>query len=135
MGCTGKMTPDKFMVFDSVEYVKEFPLVSELPEKTLPDIDVMGINDFRIIDSMIVFSLRGSDSLWSIYSLPEHKLVGKCFTKGNGPEEFVQSPRVAFKTDFFAGGGNLSAIIYDFQTGKVIKADIAVSLKLHENVM
>lgn len=135
LGCTGEMTPAKFMVFDSVEYVEEFPFVYELPEKKLPDIDVMGINDFRIVDSMIVFSLRGSDSLWSIYSLSEHKLIGRCFTKGNGPEEFVQSPRVAFKTDFFSDGGSHIAIIYDFQTGKVVKVDISASLESHENMM
>ena len=133
--CVQEFTPSKFMTFDSVNYVNEFPYVIELTEGKVPEIDVMGINDFCIVDSIIFFSQRGSDSLWSLFSLPDYKLLGKCFTKGNGPGEFVGVPRVAFKTDFFHEKGDLFANIYDFQTGKVMRSNISASLVQRKNVM
>ena len=122
------------MSFDEVKYVDKFPLVRELAEKSFPAMDVIGVNDFRIIDFTIVFSLRGNDSLWACYSLPDFKPLGKCFTRGSGPNEFLDSPNASYQTDFFRDGADLSAVIYEFQTGRVVKADIGNSLKRHESV-
>lgn len=134
-GCVKEFSSARFMIFDAVDYVEGFPRVIELTEGKVPEFDVMGINDFCIVDSIILFSQRGSDSLWSIFSLPDYRLLGRCFTKGNGPGEFIEAPRTAFKTDFFYEKGSLIANIYDFQTGKVVRSDISASLAQHKNVM
>lgn len=131
--CVHEFISSKFMVFDSVNYVNKFPYTINLKDSKVPEFDIIGINDFCIVDSIILFSHRGSDSLWSVFSLPDYKLLGRCFTKGNGPGEFIQAPRVAFKTDFFQKEGQLFANIYDFQTGKVVQSNISASLIHHKN--
>lgn len=134
-GCVKEITPDRFMTFDAVDYVKEFPYVAELTESEVPDIDIIGINNFCIVDSMMFFSQRGSDSLWSVYSLPDYRLLGKCFSQGNGPGEFAGAPNVSYNTDFFYKDGRLFADIYEYQTGKAVRSDITAALERHETVM
>lgn len=129
-GCNnGKYSPKEYMVFDEIEYVDGFPDVYKLSGKPMADIGLMGVRDFRIVDSMLVFSLRGNDSLWSFYSLPEYRLLGRCFTKGSGPDEFVDLPETAFKTDFFREGADWFACIYEFPTGRLKKANISSLLR------
>lgn len=127
--CNDSLLPDKSMAFKNVEYIEAFPHVYHLSGDTVPDIDIIGINDFCVVDSMMVFSLRGSDSLWAFYSLPEYRLLGRCLTRGDGPNEFVQIPGVSFKTDFFRNEGELSAVIYDSQKGRALKLDVNAVLK------
>ena len=104
-GCVQKSSSAQYMTFDTVDYVDGFPCVVELTESKEPEFDVIGINDFCIVDSIMFFSQRGGDYLWSLFSLNDNRLLGRCFTKGTGPGEFVMAPRVAFKTDIFHGEG------------------------------
>ena len=134
-GCVQKSSSAQYMTFDTVDYVDGFPCVVELTESKEPEFDVIGINDFCIVDSIMFFSQRGGDYLWSLFSLNDNRLLGRCFTKGTGPGEFVMAPRVAFKTDIFHEKGYLYANIYDFQTGKVTRSDIRASLEQNKNVM
>ena len=132
-GCVQKSSSAQYMTFDTVDYVDGFPCVVELTESKEPEFDVIGINDFCIVDSIMFFSQRGGDYLWSLFSLNDNRLLGRCFTKGSGPGEFVMAPRVAFKTDIFHEKGYLYANIYDFQTGKVTRSDIRASLEQNKN--
>ena len=132
-GCGKQSGPDKFMMFDDVEYIKKFPHTYRLSGGTVPDIDVIGITDFHVIDSMMAFSLKGSDTLWAFYSLPDYRLLGRCLTRGDGPGEFLQVPNVDFKSDFFKKDGRLSAVVYDFQKGRAMKLNVDSVLVSHRN--
>lgn len=129
-GCRNNaMTSDRYMVLDDIEYVDAFPKTYVLSDRIDPKIDIIGINDFCVVDSMMVFSTRGGDFLWTFISLPGYAPLGSLLTKGDGPFEFVQIPRVSFKTRFYRENGQLFAGIYDFQKGKLLKMDVDSSLK------
>ena len=50
-------SPTSFMGFkDQIVYVKEFPQTFTLSGETVPDIDIIGIQDIQICDTMIIFS-------------------------------------------------------------------------------
>lgn len=123
--CSQSPTPSSpnFMVFDNVEYVTEFPKSFNLSNKTVPDIDVIGITNFTVYDSNIIFSTKRKDSLWFVFSLPDYYYRGSFLSNGNGPFEFVQSPRVN-AGKLFKENEELFVGIYDFQKGRVFKLNI-----------
>ena len=122
------ITTDKYMVLDDVEYIRTFPNTYALSDRIDPEIDIIGINDFCVLDSMIAFSTKGGDSLWTFISLPDYTPLGRFLTSGDGPFEFIQIPRVSFKTSFYREKGQLFAGIYDFQKGKLFKMNVDASL-------
>lgn len=122
-------SPTSFMGFkDQIVYVKEFPQTFTLSGETVPDIDIIGIQDIQICDTMIIFSGKGQENLWACYSLPRYDYLGSLLTKGNGPNEFIQAPWVSSAT-FFNERDELHAGIYDFQRGRVFNANITQTLK------
>ena len=131
IGCSQSPTASplsNFMVFDDVEYVTEFPQSFKLTDKIMPDIDVIGITNFAIYDSNIIFSTKRKDSLWFVFDLPEYNYRGSFLSNGNGPFEFVQSPWVDSKTKFFEENDELFVGIYDFQKGRIFKLNIDKTL-------
>lgn len=122
-------SPTSFMGFkDQIVFVKEFPQTFTLSGETVPDIDIIGIQDIQICDTMIIFSRKGQENLWACYSLPRYDYLGSLLTKGNGPNEFIQAPWVSSAT-FFNERDELHAGIYDFQRGRVFNANITQTLK------
>lgn len=122
------LSSSNFMVFDDVEYVTAFPQSFKLTKKSVPDIDVIGITNFVIYDSNIIFSTMKTDSMWSVFTLPEYNYRGSFLSKGNGPFEFVQSPWIGAKSKLFKENDELFASIYDFQKGRLLKVNIDKTL-------
>lgn len=58
-GCVQKSSSAQYMTFDTVDYVGGFPCVVELTESKEPEFDVIGINDFCIVDSIMFFPSVG----------------------------------------------------------------------------
>jgi len=85
---------------------------------------VIGITDLSIYESNILFSTKKTDSLWSVFTLPEYNYRGSLLSKGNGPFEFVQSPEVGYETKLFEEKDDLVAGVYDSQKGRVFKVNI-----------
>ena len=112
-----------YMAFDDIKYVTEFPQSFKLTDKIVPDIDVIGITNFTVYDSNIIFSTKRKDSLWFVFSLPDFYYRGSFLSNGNGPFEFVQSPRVN-AGKLFKENEELFAGIYDFQKGRVFKLNL-----------
>lgn len=125
------MTPDKYMGLGNVEYISAFPKTYTLSDRIDPGIDLIGINDFCVLDSMIAFSTKGGESLWTFLSLPDYTPLGSFLTRGDGPFEFIEIPRVSFKTKFYREKGQLFAGIYDFQKGRLFKMDVNASIDSH----
>ena len=64
--------------------------------------------------------------------MPEYNHRGSLLSKGNGPFEFAQSPRVSSKTKLFKENDELFAGIYDFQKEKIFKLNIDKSLNTNK---
>lgn len=116
----------EYMILDSVEYIEEFPQTMLLQNKTAPDIDVIGIKDFIISDSLLIFSTGMPEGLWTFLSLPDYTHYGSFLKKGQGPFEFTQLPWVSQQA--ISNDHGHFVFIYDFQQGKLLKMDLSETL-------
>ena len=133
ISCSHSSSPSNYMVFENVRYVTAFPKTFSLDntlEVNLDSIDIIGINDFCIYDSLLILSTTDREGLWSFVSLPDYVFIGKFFTLGQGPYEFTQSPYVGSnKVKFFKEKEELFAAIYHFNKGMLYKMNISESIK------
>ena len=121
-----------YMILDEVEYVKKFPQTFSLGNGMMPKIDIIGIQNFVIYDSIMIVSTNDKDGLWSFVSLPDYNLLGSLLTKGNGPFEFIQPPSVGGEMKLLKENNQLMAYIQDFQKGRIFRLNIDKSLKAKE---
>lgn len=134
IGCKQPLPPSpssNYMMLDSIRYIDNFPQSFSLTDDVLVDLDIIGMNDFIIYDSLLVVSTRDADGTWSFFSVNDYKSLGRFIRIGGGPNEFIQAPSVS-KATFFEEEGQLFAGIHDFQLGKVYKMNIYESLLTKE---
>jgi hypothetical protein len=117
------------MVQDEVKYIKKFPQSFTLKNKSEVNIDLIGMKNFVVYDSIMIVSTGDSNGMLSILSLPEHKDLGSFLTRGDGPFELTQLPSVNREMKLVRENGQLRAFIYDFQKGKLLKVDIDKLIK------
>ncbi len=129
--CKHNTSSDNNMAFDSVNFVEKFPRSITLQNKTEPKIDVIGIRNFAIYDSLLIFSTINDDALWSLVSLNNYSTLGNFLKKGQGPFEFIESPSVGSRATF-SKQDSLFAYIYDSQKGNLLKMNIDESLRSKE---
>lgn len=116
-----------YMMLDSIRYIDKFPQSFTLTNDVPVDLDIIGMNNFVIHDSLFVFSMRKKEGIWSFFSVNNYKFLGDFLRVGGGPNEFIQAPSVSSAT-FFTDKGQLCAGILDFQLGKIYKMNIDNSL-------
>lgn len=126
-GC--KESSSNYMVLDEIKYINKFPKTFCIMDGTDENLDIIGVKNFIIHDSIMIFSTTDSEGLWSFYSLSEKKNLGSFFKIGNGPFEFVQPQSVGDKVKICSEDNTLYAYIYDFHRGKVLKMNISESIK------
>lgn len=127
-----------YMAFDHVEYVSDFPATFTLKDRKTPDIDVIGIRDFLIYDSIMVLGTSNPEGIWSIISLPHYKHLGSFLKRGEGPVEFMQGPTASSISKIVRENGQLVAYLYDFQKGNLKKFNLGQTLtsgELHISLM
>lgn len=121
-------TSDNNMAFESVIFVESFPRSFQLGKPEEQYVDVIGVRNFAIQDSLLIFSTVNDDALWSFVSLNDGTVKGNFLKKGQGPLEFLQSPSVATRTTFIKQD-SLYAYIYDSQRGALLKMNVNESLQ------
>ncbi len=130
VGCTRNNTTGQsdLMAFDDIEYTHKFPKTYSANGKEV-NIDVIGVKNLLIHDSMIIFSTNHSDSLWTIASLPDLQIKGSMLKSGQGPNEFTYPPSVAFNTKITKEKDQYFAYLYEFYKGELLKLNISASLQ------
>jgi hypothetical protein len=113
-----------YMAFDHIEYVSDYPATFTIKDRKILDINIIGIRNFVIYDSIMILSTSNPEGIWSIISLPDLQILRSFFKRGEGPLEFMQGPSAEGKTKIVREKGQLLAYIYDFQKGKLKKLDI-----------
>lgn len=124
----------EYMSFDNVEYVSKFPKEFTLNAIGKPIVKDVGLREIRVINELLIAEIKGSESLWDIYKLPEYILLGSFLKKGDGPLELMQGADLN-KTNFEIKNGHLIAYIYDFQKGRVMQFNISESLSSGKEVL
>lgn len=119
-----------YMVLDQIEYVNEFPVNLNLPDEGLDTgLDIIGIQNFQVIDSLLLICQSSSQGFWRFYSLNDHKLLGKMLSIGQGPNEFRYPVSSGNYYTMEEENGNLFAMILDQYKGGVYRLNITESLE------
>jgi hypothetical protein len=131
-GCSElRKSPSDYFVFDDVQYVSEFPQSFTLDnpvEIDLESMDLLGLQGFRIIDSLLILSVSGPNGVWAFVSLPDLQLSGRFLSIGQGPNEFSWIPELT-KASFVKEDGTRYVHIYDSPAGRLYKMNIDESIK------
>lgn len=124
----------KNMAFDDINYIEDFPQTFSVEGEKI-DLDVIGVQNFLISDSNIVFSTTNKDSLWVIASLPDLKVKGSMLKRGQGPTELTTFPSTTYNTKFIKNSDQLLAYIYEYNKGELIKLNVTESLEAGEAIL
>ena len=123
----------EYMVLGQTRYVEKFPLSYSLQEgREVVEYDVIGVRDFLICDSLIIFSTVDKEGLWSCYSLHNQAFLGKFLKQGNGPNEFFMTPWVSQASMMYDENNDLNAVIRESMQQKVLKINITKTLENKE---
>src|SRR5690554_3495939 len=106
-----------YMSFDNIKYIDTFPH-SFSPNGDKQVIDVIGVRNFLIYDSIMIMSTINKDSLWVIASMPDFQIKGSMLKIGQGPNELTVPPSVAYNTKITEVNNKLFAYIYEPYKGE-----------------
>ncbi|MGM0944892.1 MAG: hypothetical protein ACQEW9_06880 [Bacteroidota bacterium] len=122
-----------YMTFDSIHVVNRFPKIHAVEKGQDVKIEIIGLWNFEIIDSLIVTATMNSRGLWQVYNLPDFDHLGSFLSLGEGPKQFFKSPSVGDKVLFRSEGNDITALIYEFTKGELIKFNLNQSIKLGQD--
>ncbi len=129
-GCNKKQGiapgPD-YMILEDVSLVKKFPQTIHLGNPERVGLDVPGILDIAVKDSLLILSTQKAEGMWEFFSLPALDPLGGYLRKGNGPNEMIQTPWL-YSTSFLVEGGELVAYLYDFARGRLLEMNVSRSV-------
>ena len=112
-----------YMVLDEVNYISEFPHSHKIGNGIPVTTDAIGAQTFAIYDTLLFIQTSDPANFWSVYSLPDERLLGKFFPKGNGPNEFLWAPALNH-TEFYKENGRIFARIFDYMKDRIVMTDI-----------
>lgn len=132
-GCSKSTKQPLCMSLDDIVFVNDFPEVLSLSEgieiNLEEELDIIGVRDFIIKDSLLIFTTKIAKGAWAFFNLSDYKNVGEFLQQGDGPFEFNQIPLVSTKAKFSQEDNTLYAYIYDFVKGYIYKMDIYESIE------
>jgi hypothetical protein len=129
-GCSNSKISSDYMVLDDIQYTTEFPqsfMLDRSIEVDFESMNIIGMSDFRIYDSLLVLSVADKEGALTLLSLPDYHFLGKFLSLGQGPDEFLFNPELT-KATFFEEEGARFVWIYDSLTGKLYKMHIDKSI-------
>jgi len=119
-----------YMAFDSVYLIKDFPKTETIDSGIEVSKEIIGMWNFEVVDDLMIVSTRNQRGAWEAYTLPGFELFGKFLSVGEGPKELSATPSVSDKVHFDLSHGEKSALIYDFQRGRLLKLFLERSVDL-----
>lgn len=120
------------MGFDDIVYVTGFPETYTLQDWKVPNVDIIGLRNFAIKDSLLILNSTKSKGIWSLYELPDYTFFGSFLDRGEGPLEFMYGPSIKTNAKVVREGEQVLAYLYDFQKGRLLKFNISKSIASKE---
>lgn len=130
VGCKA-ITTTNYLCFDEVKYITQFPQTIQLDPGEPVELDLIGIQDMLIHDSLMIVGTSNSRGYWSFFSLPDFEHKGDFLLQGNGPQEFRYPPS-AGKAQFRAEDGKTVIYISDTNKGRIMCMDLSETLRAKE---
>lgn len=121
-------TENKYMAFENIFYISDFPKIFNLDEGEKLELGIMGVQSLCVKDTILMVSTLDDTGYWSFFRLPDYDCVGKFLAKGRGGNEVLASPRVAWQS-FFRQGNELYSAIYNFYSGDLLEMNVSKTLK------
>ncbi len=120
------------MTFDSISYVYDFPKTLFIAEGQQVGEEIIGLLNFAIEGDLLITSVRGNKDLLQVSRLPDMQPYGNFLSIGQGPKE-VSSTLSANDLRFEFTEMDTSALIYDFQRGRLLRLDMDESVRLRRD--
>lgn len=117
---------DRSLTFSDVTYVKEFPEHSTVIESSKIPLDLPGLQDIKLKDSILFVSQKGQDRVIKMFSYPDLKFLGDFAPIGNGPGELMNVPFFS-ETSFSRHNDSLYINIPDFKM-KIVRYNVTAAL-------
>lgn len=111
MTACGSSEPS-YLKYGDVSYVTEFPHEYSLPEQEPFMSDMMGVVSVRGVDSLLIGINADQEYFMGLYSLNSGKKLADLFKRGQGPGEYVSSPRV--QKFIISGDSVMACMIYNY---------------------
>lgn len=117
---------DKTLTFSDVTYVTEFPEHIKVVESTKIPLDLPGMIDIKLKDSLFFVVQRGQDRVIKVFSYPSLNFLGDFAQIGNGPGEFLYNPYFLYSS-FNIQNDSLYLNIPDFKM-KIVRYNVTAAL-------
>ena len=111
---------------DNLVGIEEFPKKIVLSDAEPVRLDIIGINDIAIHDSLMFFGTQDKMGSWKIVNLNTMQLIGEFLAKGNGPNEIVQVPWPS-NSEIVVENGTLVSYLKDMDKRRMLRFDITKS--------
>ena len=133
LSCSKNPSPSEdYMILDDVEYVKDFPIHTDLGNAEESGFDIIGMANFKILDSILFVPVkREADGFWQFYSMANKDRVAKLLSIGQGPNEFSNPVLSENQFSITNNGGDVFASIFDNRKGEIYKFNVSKTLLSH----
>lgn len=107
-------------------------IINQFPNTQAPlgekiDLEIIGVNDLFVIDTfLITFKPSGYNNFFEIYSTTDYKYLGKCLSKGRGPNEFLS---IQYLGEYSISNNDILLLISDGILQKGARLNLSQSLK------
>jgi hypothetical protein len=128
--CSSKEAESQ-LTFTKTYYVEEYPQNSVIAKSNKIDLDLQGIIDIRLRDTLLFISKEGSNKYISVYNYPSLEYLTDFVYKGNGPGEILYP--LYFSTTYFYEKNDSSFITIASFDGK--KVDYNITALLNDDEM
>ena len=122
------ITSTNYLCFDEVKYITQFPKTVQLGPGEQIELNLIGVKDMLIHDSLMIVGTSNSRGYWSFFSLPGLDHKGNFLLQGNGPQEFLFPPS-AGKAQFRSEDGKTVIYIPDTDKRRIMRMDISETLQ------
>ena len=123
VSCTDE---DRTLTFSDVTYVRDFPEHCTVIESTKVPLDLPGLRDIKLKDSILFVSQDGQDRSVKMFGYPSLAYLGDFVMIGNGPGELLSAPFFS-ETSFSRHNDSLYISIPDFKM-KIVRYNVTAAL-------
>ncbi len=135
-GDNSPRTPnERFMTTSNIEYIDKFPKQINLSTPETIDTKLIGMRGFKIVDSLMVFSVQGNDGLLAFYSKDDMKPLGRFLNVGNSKEEVLYGPTLSTSVNFYRNADSLYVDVFDGQKGRMLTFNVDESLQKKQGIL
>ncbi len=106
--------------------IYDFP-VTQTVESEKIDLEILGVNTLLICDTFLIgYKASGYNDFFEIYSIGNLQYLGKCLSRGKGPNEFLS---IDYDQNFLLENGNIVLWVSDPVLQKWALLNITQSLR------